>query len=57
MFTADESNFASSRRSITGIVSIYYLVNGTTGEWPSLSVAERKIIAEEWIKYGAKKYG
>ena len=57
MFTADESNFASSGRSITGIVSIYYLVNGPTGEWPSLSVAERKIIAEEWIKYGAKKYG
>ena len=57
MFTADESNCASSGRSITGIVSIYYLVNGTTGEWPSLSVAERKIIAEEWIKYGAKKYG
>ncbi|XP_057302466.1 N-acetylneuraminate lyase-like isoform X2 [Hydractinia symbiolongicarpus] len=30
-------------------------VNGTTGEWSSFSVEERKHLAEAWIKYGRNK--
>ncbi|KAG9483079.1 hypothetical protein GDO78_009168 [Eleutherodactylus coqui] len=30
-------------------------VNGTTGEWMSLSVQERKRLAEEWVKHARGK--
>ncbi len=31
------------------------IVNGTTGEGLSLTIAERKQVAEQWVKVGAKK--
>lgn len=33
----------------------FYLVNGTAAECMSLTVAERKSIAEEWLKHGRSK--
>ncbi|CAM9702168.1 unnamed protein product [Lampetra planeri] len=36
-----------------GVKSIF--LNGTTGEGPSLTVAERKLLTEEWIKQGKNK--
>ena len=36
-----------------GVIGVF--VNGTTGEGPSLTISERKLLAEEWVKVAPKE--